>query len=283
METLRKILFKESVKTDGFESLSLAELIAKPKDHDCYRPHRITFNWIFFITVGSVNHMVDFKTYKVEKNECLVISQNQIQSFDPNSIYIGYAFLFTNDYLHNHVSSSSYYMVNNLFNYHASLQKHSVNKGIISDIDRLSKEFNDSKYSLKFEIIKSLFSVVLLKLSSLNQENLSNQTTKGFQIFEQFRFLVEKDYAKSRNVKFHIKTLGVSHKHLNEICKRFTRKTAKEFIDYFIILEIKRKLSSTNSSIKNICYDCGFDETTNFQKYFKKHTGVTVTKFRTEI
>ena len=283
MDPILKIEFREDIKSNGFECLSLSELIARPKDHNCSKPHRITFNWILFITEGSVNHMLDFKMYKLKKNECLVISQNQIQAFDTCSDYKGYAFLFTKEYIQNRLPHSSYFKVTNLFNYHMLRPKYSVDSEIISDAKQILLKFRNCKYSLKSEIIGSMFSILLLKLTSTNLENLNNHTNKGFQVFEQFRLLVEKEYRQSRNVNTYLKRINVSHKHLNEICKRFTTKTSKEFIDQFIILEIKRNLGSTTYSTKTLCYECGFDEPTNFQKYFKKHTGITPSEFRRSV
>lgn len=280
MEPILKIEFREDIKSNGFECLSLSELIAKPKDHDCFQPHRISFNWIFFVTEGSVNHMLDFKKYKLKKNDCLVISHNQIQAFDPNSEYKGYALLFTNEYIQSTLPHSSYFKVTNLFNYHLSRPKHPVKNEIITDVKHLFSEFRNCKYALKHEIIGLLFSIILLKLNSINPDNFNIHAKKGFQIFEQFRLLVEKDYRHSRNVNTYLNKINVSHKHLNQVCKRFTTKTSKEFIDYFIILEIKRKLGSTSFPIKNLCNECGFDEPTNFQKYFQKHTGMSPLKFR---
>ena len=269
------------MKSNGFECLTLSELIAKPKDHDIFRPHRLTFNWIFFITEGSVNHMLDFKTYQLKKNDCLVVSSNQIQAFDPSSEYTGYAFLFTNNYLQESIVHTSFFKITSLFNYHISSPNYSVDFDLIADSKNILSEFRQAKYTLENEIIGSLFTAILLKLYSLKIEHLNIITDNRFHIFNQFSSLVAKEFYQSRNVNTYIKQLNVSHKHLNEVCKRFTAKTSKEFIDYFIILEIKRKLKATTSSIKSICYECGFDEPTNFHKYFKRHTGLSPIEFRT--
>ena len=46
------------------------------------------------------------------------------------------------------------------------------------------------------------------------------------------------------------------------------------------MLEAKRILAHTTESVKEIGYDLGFDEPTNFIKYFKKHSKFTPTEFR---
>jgi AraC family transcriptional regulator, transcriptional activator of pobA len=46
------------------------------------------------------------------------------------------------------------------------------------------------------------------------------------------------------------------------------------------VLEAKRILAHTTESVKEIGYDLGFEEPTNFIKYFKKHSKLTPTEFR---
>lgn len=47
-----------------------------------------------------------------------------------------------------------------------------------------------------------------------------------------------------------------------------------------MVLEIKRALATSNASVQEITYTFGFDEPTNFVKYFKKHTGYSPAQFR---
>ena len=74
--------------------------------------------------------------------------------------------------------------------------------------------------------------------------------------------------------------MDVSYKHLNEICKSVTGSTAKEVIDNLLILESKRHLAVSDISIKELSYEVGFDEPTNFVKYFKRHTQQSPAQFR---
>ena len=56
--------------------------------------------------------------------------------------------------------------------------------------------------------------------------------------------------------------------------------SAKELIDERVVLEAKRMLVHTSNSIKEIGFDLGFDEPTNFIKYFRKHEEKTPIEFR---
>ncbi|MNL40944.1 DNA-binding transcriptional regulator AraC [compost metagenome] len=51
-------------------------------------------------------------------------------------------------------------------------------------------------------------------------------------------------------------------------------------IDQRVMLEAKRLLVHTHESIKEIGFALGFEEPTNFVKYFRKHSGLTPVAFR---
>jgi AraC-like DNA-binding protein len=74
--------------------------------------------------------------------------------------------------------------------------------------------------------------------------------------------------------------MSISERKLNKALTAVLGKTAKELIDERIILEAKRMLAHTNYSIKEIGFELGFDEPTNFIKYFRKQEGKTPVEFR---
>ena len=122
-----------------------------------------------------------------------------------------------------------------------------------------------------------------LIFENLNLElnnNLKNLNSKLYQTFIQFRNLVESDYTTTRNVKEYAYKMNVSTKHLNQVVKDFSLSTAKSFIDEYVILEAKRAIVSTDKSIKEIAFKTGFDELTNFTKFFKKRMNISPKDFR---
>jgi AraC family transcriptional activator of pobA len=284
MKVIPKISFREDVKSIGFECIRLTDLTQqkRPDGHHPNRPHRINFFAILIITEGAVVHQVDFKLYPLKKNDCLLISQGQVHAFDAKAKYQGHLILFTPEFLVNQFSVSSFFKTANLFNAYLSTPFYPLNKELIRDVKSLIHENERDHYILKSNIVASLFSVFLLKLNNQNLASISYKTNQGFETFEKFKSLIETEYALSRNVKDYAAKLNISYKHLNEISKRFTHKTAKELIDNHVVLEIKRKLCSTSLSMKEICFETGFDEPTNFIKYFKNISGETPLSFRSK-
>lgn len=72
---------------------------------------------------------------------------------------------------------------------------------------------------------------------------------------------------------------------MNEVSfSRFIKKrTGKTFIDYVLDVRVgsaARMMVDTSKSISEICYECGFNNLSNFNRIFKKKKGFTPKEFR---
>jgi AraC-like DNA-binding protein len=124
----------------------------------------------------------------------------------------------------------------------------------------------------------------LLRAERLKRILIPKETnTEWFTTFSDFKNHLEKYFSETRNAKEYAGMMGISYTHLNKACKSITGNTAKAFIDRFIILETKRRLATSDISVKELTYALGFDEPTNFLKYFKKHTGQSPLQFKKQL
>jgi AraC-like DNA-binding protein len=97
-----------------------------------------------------------------------------------------------------------------------------------------------------------------------------------------FRKYIEESYTKMRRVKEYCKNRGLSEKQLSRLVRQLTDKSPKQLMDERLILEAKRLLSHSGMSVKEISFSLGFEEPTNFNKYFKKHEKITPLQFRSK-
>ena len=97
-----------------------------------------------------------------------------------------------------------------------------------------------------------------------------------------FKTLLDDNFINHKKVSYYCKQMHLTPKKLNQATSKIFGKTPKNIIDDRVLLESKRLLSHTNGSIKEIGFSLGFDEPTNFIKYFKKHTDKTPVEFRAE-
>jgi AraC-like DNA-binding protein len=69
----------------------------------------------------------------------------------------------------------------------------------------------------------------------------------------------------------------------NAFCRYFKQKTQKTFTRFLNEIRIghaRKLLQNENYSIKDICYECGYNNPVNFFSFFKQITGQTPKAFR---
>ncbi len=279
--------FKRNKAEIEFEIFTLQSLFLRQEKlkHLLEKPHRVKFYQILFITKGTGNHFIDFQQYQYGEGSVLFISKGQVHAYEVNPDRDGFVILFTEDFLSKNLIHSDILSLYRLYNYHLDLPileaKEIGKANLFGIINEIYDEYNCSKSFAKEEMLRLLLKLFLLKVERINQTlTPEKKNAERFKKFGKFRNMIEKHYAETRNANEYAGMLGISYKHLNEICKAIAGITAKQFIDDFIILEIKRHLATSDTSVKELTYEFGFDEPTNFVKFFKKHTHQTPVQFK---
>lgn len=253
-----------------------------------YNFHRFEYYTMLLITEGEGSHFIDYKNYFLKKGSFLFIAKNQVQKYEENSKLKGIVILFTDNFLQKNLNHLHLKNHINIFNYHLYaplLELEETNyKDLLALIERINFEFDIDHDEMKGKIIGTFLNALLLKTERISShKRTSFKQYKYYDKFKEFSDLLEKDLLHNKDAKFYAEAMNISYKHLNEICKSISSKTAKEFISNFLVLEIKRYLSATNMSVKEIAYMFGFEEPTNLHKIFKRETGKTALEFRLQV
>ena len=133
----------------------------------------------------------------------------------------------------------------------------------------------------KEEMLRLMLKLLLLKAERIKRTlTPKEKNAEWLSKFNEFKKCLEENFTKNRSADTYAKIIGISYKHLNTVCKSITGHTAKTYIDQFIILEAKRLLAISDSSVKELTYELGFDEPTNFVKFFKKYTNQSPSQFK---
>lgn len=69
-------------------------------------------------------------------------------------------------------------------------------------------------------------------------------------------------------------------KHLSNVIKELTGKSAGEWIDSYVILEAKTLLKYSNMSVQEIAYYLNFPNQSFFGSYFKRNTGMSPSQYK---
>ncbi len=269
-----------------FEVLKIEKLLQKKIDHDISKNHIVNFYLILFIYEGDGYHTIDFTDYKYKKGTVLLVRKDQIQKFFRSPNVKGYLLIFTEEFIVSHLNRMEALKSMQLFNDLLSFPKIELKveqeeyANFDSLIRQLEWEYN-FKDSYSIGITRSILHIIITKLFRIKSEKGQLLKKKKYlSQFLAFQNLVEEHCFKSKKVQFYAQELGVSTKTLNNIVNSIVNKSTKVFIDEIAILQIKRLLISTDHSIKEIAYEVGFDDPTNFFKYFKKFTGSSPEAFR---
>ena len=123
---------------------------------------------------------------------------------------------------------------------------------------------------------------LLLRLTILQAQQVGTAVarTPGVRRFAKFRRLVEQNYAGWHQVSAYAAALGCTEKSLTRAALEATGQSAKCVITARIALEAKRLLVHTDRPIYLIAEGLGFEEATNFAKFFKREVDCTPIGFR---
>ena len=97
-----------------------------------------------------------------------------------------------------------------------------------------------------------------------------------------FRRLIETRFRDHWTVEQYADELGLSPARLNRLCNQLLGKTAKTLPHERLLLEIKRRLIYTRSTLDEIAWDLGFRDPAYFSRFFKRATGSTPGSYRSE-
>ena len=285
MNRIPEIEFRPGARLSfpGLECIHVSDLHSRvhpPLDHNPFEPHRLDFYAILVVREGIATHHLDFHAYIIHPGECLLISRGQVHSFGNPDEYDGYLLIFTEAFLGKHVAPASLPEIQELYDHFVGVNHCTIPKDDDS-FHSLLMELTAARSTPKAGIAGALMTIFLLRLSESCQRN--GRTGKQGELFPEFlrfRQLLHLNFQETRDARFYAEALNISYKQLNQLCKQVVHQTAKTFIDKYVMLEAQRQLVATRNSIKEIGFALGFEEPTNFVKYFRKHQALTPGEFR---
>lgn len=135
------------------------------------------------------------------------------------------------------------------------------------------------------EIIRSYLIILLYEINRRIGDNglKSAKTNRAEEITFLFENLIKSSQNKRKKISYYANELNISTVYLSECIRKVTGQSPKKIIFEYLILDAKTQLEKTNDTIEKIALDLGFDESSNFVLFFKKHTGVTPNKYRNSV
>lgn len=280
---IKKYSFKSGLPQE-FEIVGIGQLYKEFKD-TLTAPHRAGFYHILWFQKGNPTHLVDFNPVKVKPDTLLFLNKDTVQRFDNKGDFDGKAILFTDSFFCKTKTDTKFLRSSILFNDLFSVSQIELSKpaSLIADLFHLMEtELLNEKDVLQSDILKNLLHNLLLLSERERRKQDFTEIKKGADLdyVMLFKDLLEINYHKFKQVRNYAKLISVTEKRLNQATTKVLDKSPKQMIDEKVMLEAKRLLAHTNESVKEIGFELGFEEPTNFIKFFRKHSQSTPVEFR---
>ncbi|WP_143308339.1 helix-turn-helix domain-containing protein [Chitinophaga vietnamensis] len=248
-----------------------------------HQPHRHDHFQVIWFTRAAGRHMVDFVWYDVEDNMVFLLRPGQVHQLDCTRE--GYSIIFTEKfYFANKHDKETLYDFSNLFDswhgYGPIRIGASTTASFLGLTELMFSEMDHEPDS--GSVMKHYLNAFLLLAEREKKRNASEtmMPLSHDSRVVQLRRLIEKHFHCEHLVAFYANAFALTPKRLNEITKESTGRTVTELLHDRIILESKRNLAFSHKSVKEICYQLGFEDPAYFSRFFKNNTGISPQDFR---
>ncbi len=274
-----KVVQKEPDYSEQFSIREVEDLLGG-KDMD-QELHRHDFFYMLALKKGKGKHDIDFTPYTVSDRSVFFMRPGQVHQHTLKAGSIGYLIAFKADFYapQDKVSSQLLRRAGHTNRYQFDALGFEKLQSLLTAV---FQEYSEKKEAYQ-EVIKAILRIFFIELSrqvlpgSGNEPRSYNQER-----LEEFLKLMEVHSSKHKQVSAYAALMNVSSYQLNAITKAVSGKTASELINDYIILESKRYLLATTNQVNQIAYTLGYEDSSYFIRFFKKHTGYSPEAFRTK-
>jgi len=267
--------------------------LIKEENEQWQQAYRPNYQKIVWIKDGQGQHLIDDQLIDIKANSFAFINKGKVYQLQQDSHIKGMLIRYSNEFLppinqnfNDRFYSSLYGYISDIGHFQLRLEKEIHQYETI--LNQLEEEFQrPPNIFAKRNILQNLLLTLLLLLErksrDLFTQKVANTEKKDKKVYYEFLELMELHFFAEHQLGFYARQLGIPRRRLSEIVKLFTSKPAKIMIQERILLEAKRLLSFTNSNLKDVAYQLGFNTPTYFSRFFKKHTQQTPLEYQKKL
>lgn len=154
----------------------------------------------------------------------------------------------------------------------------------VNQLFQLSTSMIDTTNVIQMEQTRHLVKLIILKLMDFaKKKDLTQQEFSESNTYLEFIDLLEEGFMTVRTASEYAEKLSITPKKLNQLCKKYGQQTTLHQIHDRIFLEIKRLLTFSSLSHKEIAYTLKFDSPSAFHKFVLKRSGLTPTALQKQL
>ncbi len=280
-----RLEYRPASSSLDLEIFKISDLRARACPQDLRATHRYEFYLLICVTKGNGIQTIDFQPIECQPGSFLVVKPGQAHNLRQEQDWDGWMILFRPEFIG--VSrvmnpDSQLDVILEELQEHLLL-KEQEQKCVTDVIVKMQMDIGIKAPNKEIHaLLRHQLSAFLLRLfifygQRQEQKNVDSRAVERFKIFQR---LIEVHFTRWHQVAEYANQLGCSEKSLTRSTIEATGVTAKALIAARIILEAKRLLAHTDLSVSEISEKLGFDETTNFIKFFKRGVSNTPATFR---
>lgn len=250
-------------------------------------PSYARFGMVGLCLTGSVKISIHNDEYLLNENQLIVILPGQLVSAKEISSDFSIDYFTMSHSLFNDVLSGICRFSASFFLY---MRSKSHYKLIGKEVDNFTNYYrwiyskSNSQHLFRREYIINLLRLLYLDLYN-NYKNTVSSKSSGLdarkeELAYNFFLLILEYYKENRDVAFYADKLCITPKYLSTVVKTISGKSAKEWILEYIILEIKDLLKCSTLNIQEIATKTHFANQSSLGRFFRKHTGMSLSQYR---
>lgn len=236
------------------------------------------------VVVNEKKRMVSRDNVVLITNESVVNSINYSSDFDGMGFFISYRML--QEILKDIPNMSDLFL---LTHNHPMFEVDAEELEIIRIyMTLMRKRVSEVSHRYRLEVVRHLILTMIFDMRNAFERvvrlpETEDKQSRAERIFVQYIQLVERYFREQRQVQWYAARMELSPKYLCETISSVSRRSPNEWIDKFVVTEIKNLLRHTNKRISEIAAEMNFPTQSFFGKYFKDNAGVSPSDYRNGI
>ena len=248
-------------------------------------PRKMNFILIGLCTKGRIEYRLDTQEMIINPGDILIVSDKHVvDKYQPSPDMEGLCMMLSVNFFHEIIQNVR--DVNSLFLFARSHPVMSLDRKEQDTFKEyfqvIKQKIGDNGNFFHKDLIRTLLLAMFYDVGNIinRVRKLDKPQTRAEAIFTNFIKMVEANYKHERRISWYAIQLGITPKYLSETVKAVSRRTPNEWVDNYVMMELRVLLKNSTKSIKEITEEMNFPKQSFLGKFFKEHVGISPNKFR---
>ncbi|QJB31667.1 helix-turn-helix transcriptional regulator [Chitinophaga oryzae] len=244
------------------------------------QPRKLSSYFIVLIESGSITYNLDLQDFTLTDGHLLFAMPNQIFIPPAKTGNLKYFKLLFDESTLALLPQQFPFLVNPS-NAQTIILDSIAKERVISVFGILDQMLLSEHHETDTEIILAYLNLLLSEFNSAYFKSkepvsvLNNNLSK----FAEFKLVVETHLTEQPSINAIAEKLALSANSLYRIVKEYTGTSPKDYFINRLMAEAQRRLRYSNTSVKELAYELGFNDPDYFSRLFKKSTGKSASDF----